>query len=332
MARRKRHHTVMRALLDGFSERGQVIARSRQGQEFPQAIRSATVVADFYSFDNEGSPDDVVEGWLASVVESDFARILPSLRRGDQPTTEMRPAIARFLATSVIRTRTARSYMAQIDHHVAGTVVLSRIAPELGWNLADMGSAEVDRLRDLCLRAWVSLPPRPDQEASNLRVIVRQSREIEQRLLKYVWSVSTTLSPALLIGDAPVLALDGHISGWHGLVPSGAAVFMPLSPQTLLVGEPHVFKRSSAADTGLVASVNVLTVREAYQYVFRHPKMTWPMDLRLDSQPPSLPKPTFSVARSDPDSSPTFPFTYPEMDDAETATLLRRLSASEVVH
>ncbi len=203
----------MRALLDGFSERGQVIARSRQGQEFPQAIRSATVVADFYSFDNEGSPDDAVEGWLPSVVESDFARILPSLRRGEQPAEAMRPVIARFLATSVIRTRTARSYTAQIDHHVAGTVVLSRVAPELGWNLAEMSSAEVERLRDLCQRAWVYLPPRPDQEASNLRVIVRQSREIEQHLLKYVWSVSRTQSPGLLVGDAPVLALARIVHG-----------------------------------------------------------------------------------------------------------------------
>jgi len=156
-----------------------------------------------------------VEGWLASVVENDFTRILSSLRRGEQPTAEMRPTIARFLATAVIRTRTARSYMEQIDHHIAGTVVLSKLAPELGWNLAEMGTAEVERLRDLCQRAWHSLPPRPDQEASNLRVIVRQSRQIEQQLLKYVWSVARTERPALLIGDAPALALDlaAHGSG-----------------------------------------------------------------------------------------------------------------------
>jgi len=289
------------------------------------------VVADFYSFDNEGNPDDAVEGWLASVVENDFATILSSLRRGEQPTAEMRPSIARFLATAVIRTRTARSYMEQIDDHIAGIVVLSKVAPELGWNLAEMGTAEVERLRGLCQRAWHCLPPRPDREASILRVIVRQSRQIEQQLLKYVWSVARTERPALLIGDAPVLALDGHARGWHGLVPSGAAVFMPLSPQALLVGEPHVFKHSSSAAIGLVATVNLLTAREAYQYVFRHPEMAWPTELRLVSQPPSLPKPSFSLARSDPDESPTFPFTYPKMDDAETTTLLKHLRDVDVV-
>lgn len=106
---------------------------------------------------------------------------------------------------------------------------------------------------------------------------------------------------------------------------------MPLSSHALLVGEPHVFKRSSASDTGLIASANALTISENYQHVFRHPKMPWPVELRLASLPPSLPKPTFSVTRSAPDSSPTFPFTYPDMDDAETATLLKRLGAVEVV-
>jgi len=317
-------------VLEGFSQGGQVIARSREGQEFPQAIRNATVVADFYSFDNEGSPDDAVEGWLASMVEKDFTRILPGLRQGEQPTAEMRPTIARFLAAAVVRTRTARSYLEQIDRHIAGTVLLSKLAPRLGWNLAEMPTSEVEHLRDLCQRAWQSLPPRPDHAASNLRVIVRQSRQIEDALLKYVWSVARTEEPALLIGDAPVLALDGHTHGWHGLVPNGAAVFMPLSPQVVLVGEPHDFRRSSSA-SGLLATVNTLTAREAYRYVFRHPEMGWPAELRLGTQPPSLPRPSFTVGLSYPGQPPTFPYTYPEMDDAETTTLLKHLRAVDVV-
>lgn len=330
MARRKRHHTVTRAVLEGFAQGGQVIARSRKGKEFPQSIRKATVVADFYSFDNEGSPDDAVEDWLASVVEKDFTQILPGLRRGEQPTPEMRPTIARFLAAAVVRTRTARSYLDQIDEHVAGTVVLTTLAPKLGWNLAEMSRHEVEHLRQLCQRAWQSRPPRPDHTASHLRVIVRQSRQIERALSTYAWSVVKTEEPAFLIGDVPVLALDGRTRGWHGLVPTGAAVFMPLSSQAVLIGEPHVFKRSSSA-AGLAATVNALIVREAYQYVFRHPEMRWPAELRLGTQPPSLPTPSFTARRSDPGRPPTFPYAYPEMDDAETTTLLRHLRAVDVV-
>ena len=154
--------------------------------------------------------------------------MLPGLRGGEQPTEEMRPTVARFLAAAVVRTRTARSYLEQIDQHLAGTVVLWKLAARLGWNLAEMPLSEVEHLRHLCQRAWQSLPPRSDCEASNLRVIVRQSRQIEDALLKYMWSVARTDQPALPIGDAPVLALDGQARGWHGLVPNGAAVFMPL--------------------------------------------------------------------------------------------------------
>lgn len=330
MARRKRHHTVTRAVLEGFSQGGRVIARSREGLQFPQAIQDATVVADFYSFDNDGRPDDAVEDWLAAVVEQDFTDILPGLRQGGQPTSTMGPAIARFLAAAVVRTRTARSYLDQIDRHIAGTVVLWTIAPRMGWNLAEMSRPQVAHLRDLCQQAWQSLPPRPDPEASHLRTIVRQSRQIEQSLSTYAWSVARTEEPAFLIGDAPVLALDGRTRGWHGLIPKGAAVFLPLSPQAVLIGEPHIFNRSSSA-AGIAATVNTLTVREAHQYVFRHPEMEWPPDLRLSTQPPSLPRPSFNIRPSQPGRPPTYPYTYPVMDDAETTTLLNHLKAIDVV-
>lgn len=145
-----------------------------------------------------------------------------------------------------------------------------------------------------------------------------------------MWSVAKSDEPAFLIGDAPVLAFDSYARGWHGLVPKGAAVFMSLSSQAVLVGEPHVFGRSFSA-TGLVATVNALTARQAFEDVSRHPEMPWPTDQRLGAQPPVLPKPSFTMCRSDPEKSPTFPYTYPEMSDAETTALLKHLKAVDVV-
>lgn len=256
--------------------------------------------------------------------------LLPGLRQGEQPTPEMRPIIARFLAAAAIRTRTARSYMEQIDRHTTGVAVLVKLAPQFGWDLAEMSAAEVEHLRDLCQRAWESLPPTQDRAACNLRVVVRESRRIEGVLTRYVWSVATTIEPSFLIGDAPVLALLGRGSGWYGLVPPGATVFLPLSPQALLVGEPHVFRRSFSADR-LAATVNALTVSEAHQAVFRHPEMLWPAGVMLGAQRPLLSEPSFTVSRSHPSKPPTFPYTYPEMDDEETTALLKHLKAAEVV-
>ena len=85
MGRRKRHHTVTRALLEGFAQGGTVTQRVRRGHEFGQSINNAAVVADFYSFDSQGIPDDAMEGWLAEVIEADFTALLPDLREGKQP-------------------------------------------------------------------------------------------------------------------------------------------------------------------------------------------------------------------------------------------------------
>lgn len=331
MARRKRHHTVTLALLHGFSKRKQVVTRPRSKPEFTQSVTNATVVADFYSFDNKGAPDDAVEDWLTTVVEDGFTHeLLPEMRDGRQPTAQEYPAIARFLAAAATRTRTARSYMDQIDHHTAGTTVLATIAPQLGWDLTEMSTREVARLRDHCQKAWLSLPPRTDHAASRLRTVVRQSRSIEGRLLKYAWSVAMSDEPSLLIGDAPVLALDGNPSGWRGLVPDGATVFMPLSPHAVLVGEPHVFS-ASASVTKLFATVNALTAREAFADVFRHPAMTWPAAVRLGSNPPLLPTPSISFSRRESNEQSTFPHTYPKMDDAETTAILQYLGANSTV-
>lgn len=330
MARQKRHHTVTHALLKGFSEREQVLTRDRKGMEFRQSTKNATVVADFYSFENDGSQDDAVEEWLAIEVENEFTKLLPGLREGEHPTVEMRPVIARFLATAVVRTRTARSYMDQIDQHTAGSIILHKLAEDLGWDLAKMTTPEIENLRSMCQQEWNLLPPSTDYRAGNLRTVVRESKRIEEELLTYVWSVARSQEPTFLIGDAPVLALDGQSRGWHGIVPKGATVFMPLSSRAVLVGEPHVFKRSFSAN-GLVEAVNTLTVREAYKQVFRHPVMPWPFGLRLSTQAPTLPTPSFKVARSDPGKPPTFPYTYPDMQDARRTVLLKHLKAVNIV-
>lgn len=133
-----------------------------------------------------------------------------------------------------------------------------------------------------------------------------------------------------MIGDAPVLAFSGQQVGWHGLVPKGAVVFLPLSTHAVLVGEPDVFGRSVAPDR-LVEVVNGLTTREAYDAVFRHPGMAWPAGLRYGPQPHRLPEPTVTLSRSDPGTASTFPYRYPEMDEEQTAALLRHLGAAEVV-
>ncbi|WP_155853168.1 DUF4238 domain-containing protein [Arthrobacter sp. H14] len=128
MARGKRHHTVTRALVGGFALANKVTARSRSGREFLTSPVNATIVSDFYSFKGGACPDDAVERWLAADVESPFAQLLPALRSEENPSPLDRAVIVRFIATAVVRTRTARAYLSQIDTHISPMVVLQTIA------------------------------------------------------------------------------------------------------------------------------------------------------------------------------------------------------------
>jgi hypothetical protein len=55
VGRRKRHHTVTRALLAGFAQGRTITERVRGGAEFGQSIVNASVEADFYFFSDAGA-------------------------------------------------------------------------------------------------------------------------------------------------------------------------------------------------------------------------------------------------------------------------------------
>lgn len=330
MARKKRHHTVTRALLEGFALDNKLRVRSRTRPEFLTAPINATVVSDFYSFEGEEYLDDAVEDWLADDVESPFAALLPGLCAGRQPSPLDRSVIVRFIATAVVRTRTTRAYLGQIDLSLAAAVVLQKIAPRMSWNLSGMASENIEQLLAICQNFWLEAVQETNQEISLLRTMVRHSQAVEAALEPYTWSILQASEPSFLIGDAPILSVSDHKSGWHGLIPKGSAVFMPLAPDTVLVGEPRPTERFLSADD-LASTINALTVREAYADVFRHPGMAWPNDIHLASDVPELPSPTRVLRPTPPGTPSTFPSKYPEVHDAKVAALLKHLQAVDTV-
>lgn len=332
MGRRKRHHTVSKALLKGFANHhGQVTMWRRDGASHRQAIGDASVVTDFYAFDNDDQLDDAVEQWLGDATETEFAKLLPDLRNGAQPQAVSRDCIAHYVATAVTRTRTARSYMDQIDHQLQGIMVMMALARRQGWKLTALSRSEQLSLRARCSDAWDALGPVHGRDASLLRTLVRHSQQARDDLARYSWSVSTSPHPVFLIGDAPVVTISGQASGWRGLLPKGCVVCLPLSPTSVLVGQPSAFHRSDAVGD-LPSVLNQRTSQEAYHAVFSHPDMPWPADLPyLRSAPPRLPEPTISMSRSQEGVRPTFPAEYPEITDLEAAAVLRHLGSVEVV-
>lgn len=220
--------------------------------------------------------------------------------------------------------------MRQIDRGIAGSVLLQMVAPRLGWELTRMRPAEIEHLRRLCDEVWNEYPSKPDHALTDLRVLVHQSHNIEQALNDYVWSVLRSSGPEFLIGDTPAVVLDGQVSGWRGLLPDGATIFLPLSPSRVLIGEPHSFGRSFATSE-LVATVNSLTVRASFDDVVRHPETPWPAALSLGPFPPSLPAPSIIYSKSPLSAETTFPYTYPRVSDAKVAALLEHLRMKHII-
>jgi hypothetical protein len=330
MGRQKRHHTVMRALLEGFALDNKIAVRSRNGAQFLTAPINATVVSDFYSFEEESQPSAAVEEWLAKRVESPFAELLPSLRAGERIPVEWASVIVQFIATAIVRTRTTRAYMAQIDRHLSGPVILQTVAPRMGWDLARMSTDEVEGLLALCEGLWQEISEEAEQRASALRTMIRHSQIIQNNLEPYDWSTLGTSQPQFLLGDVPVLTVATHKTGWHGLIPEGAVVFMPLSPDRLLVGKPKTLT-TVILGQNLVTAINSRTVGEAQSDVFHHPTMQWPAELILDANTPELPAPSRTLRPAPPGTPPTFPAKYPNADDPDVAAVLKRLRAATTV-
>jgi hypothetical protein len=130
----------------------------------------------------------------------------------------------------------------------------------------------------VCAEAMSEMQGEEDPVLTDLRVMVRKSQDFEKTLSTYEWSVLDAPSRKLLIGDAPVIALDGKAGGWTGLLPAGAVVFLPLSPSKLMMGEPKSIEDPGNVDR-LVETVNALTTEQAFSDVFRHPDTQWPKGL-----------------------------------------------------
>lgn len=311
-----------------------VLRRRRDGREKPAPIRSATVVRDFYSFvDINGKPNDEIESWMAKEVEGPAMTALRAVRDGVSPKRESIIVLARFMAISLLRTRTVRSYSAQVDAHTRPLFILTHALRRSGLNFSQVGE-------DAFLRAWraaveVSRSMSMDEEwdqRSVLRTMLRKVDEFSTILVDWNWSVEESLTDQLLTGDSPVATLTAEeVEGWAGLLPSGSSVALPVSPRRLLLASPNPLFGGGTMSDELVRRVNREIVRHAYEAVYRHPATDWPSHIRLSPARPELPSPQITLQEAREGVSPTFPFTYPTPVDSQIDRLLELLGAESIV-
>jgi hypothetical protein len=331
---KKHQHTVPRTLLRGFSdERGFVTMRRRNGSVQRVPTSGATVRKMFYTFyDSSGQASNAVEDWLGEQVEDSAGPVLQRLREGQQPTPEDRPALARLAVAGLLRTATVASYLEQMDRHLGPFLLVHGVLVRHEVDAAALSRTDLELLQEAATDAWQRVTR--DDTAARLRTMIRKFDELVLEVTDWVWSVQASPEDILVTSDAPVATFTVASQGWHGILPAGSPLMLPVSPRHLLYAEKYPLAGVSdySLDAPLAKVVNEAIAREADDAVFMHPAMDWPLDLVLASTPPALPTPTVTWGRSGSATEPrTFPATHPPVQDPSVQALLRALEAEDEV-
>ena len=328
----RRQHTVPKTLLRGFSDPKRCLAmKRRDGTDGVISLNNAAVRGDFYSYrDPDGTLSDAVETWLNEHVESPISEVLRRTRQGEQPSASDSWRLARFAASGLLRTATTRSYIEQLDRHLGPLLLLHRAIATMEIDPTPISPASLDRAYAAAAQAWNRREKQSDADQSKLRTFLREFDNLSRKMSTWSWSLHTAREPSFITADAPVATFAPGDGGWHGILPEGSPVFIPISSYRLLVGEQHLLGVGLVTTT-LARMINTRLAREAYDAVFSDTRMRWPEYINLAPTPPTLPKPTITWSRSKSRGKPTFPATYPAVHDKSVRKLLDLLGAENVV-
>lgn len=329
---KRRHHTVPRFILKNFADDNLMLdAWQRSGKKHTIHIDHATVIKNFYNATTAvGGPVDAVEDWLAEEVEGPVSPIIAAIVAEDsQPSPSAVSLCAGLAASGVLRTATVRSYLTQIGEALGPMMVIHEQIKRSGLKVEELAPEEMARFEDAATQAWQKHAP--DDTHALLRIFLRKHAETKSLMDGWGWSVAVSNEPLLIISDAPVATVDLD-PGWHGVLPPGSPVYMPLSPRHLLVGEPNPIGPVSTDLTPAMARlVNQRVTAEANNAIYTTPERPWPSYLHLGSTAPTLPPMNIRWSDSDPDAPATFPASYPEIKDPKVAALIQALGGTDDV-
>lgn len=328
---KKHQHTAPVSYLRGFVDEGSTLSiRRRTGERREVGVRDVAVRRNFYRFTDEaGAASDVVEEWFADEVESPAAPVLARLRAGEQVGERDQTALSWFVAAQVLRTATARSYMAQIDGYVGPWLLATDVLRRRGVRF-DLLDPRAQQAHLSAAAARLAASADDDRKrASQLRTMVREIARLQGRMSSWSWQVLVADRPRLITGDAPAVSFEPTRHGFSGVVADGSPVFVPLSPTRLLVGSKGPRREGETVSSALALRVNRRVADQADDCVVKAPWQGWPRKLRFGARPPRLRAPSFSASVGG--GVPTFPARYPEIETPSVRVVLERLGAVDIV-
>lgn len=326
-----KQHTVPKTLLRGFVDtRSRLRLRRRDGTESLISVNNASVRSDFYSYTGAaGTVVDDIEDWLSSDIEDPVTPVLIRARRGDSLNAAHNTALARFAASGLLRTATTRDRLRQIGDHIGPVLVFHEYLVSRKVDPTTLSMAELDAAQAAATAVWERLGKPADPDQANLRVFLREFDRLSTQLDDWTWSLRTAARACLITADAPVAVLPSSDVGWHGLLPPGSPVFIPISSRQLLIGEPRApLAGGEQLLPELASVVNARLAFEAYDALFADPSAAWPDVPPLSPVRPTMPTPTVTWSRSDDSDDKTASPSYPEINDPAIRRLVYDLGGS----
>lgn len=330
---KRRQHTVAQMLLQGFADgRGHLIESQRGGPEHRTNVKNASVHSNFYTTKLEdGNPSTIVEDWLADEVEGPAVGPIVAARHGRRIEAHQVEALAKFVISSLLRTRTVQGQLIQIGDTVGPLLLLRQAMAATGESHRLKDPQQREQLLRIAESAYERIRPTTNNPNAQLRVILRKIDELTPRLVQWRWDVHTGGPASLVVGDAPVSALGrDDRGGWNGIIPEGSALILPVSPNAIVVGTaPGTSTQARSARVmpltpELVDAANTLTVSGASRSVFRHPGTKFPSAVDFGPTAPVLPDPTITWTENDGEDSDPEP---PPVQDPVISEIMRQIAA-----
>ena len=288
----RRHHTIPKFYLRGFSSKEQIATVRLPGADrFLQSIGDATVGKDFYSLEGHEEGDDVFEQFLAGV-EGDASRVFKRIETGTWPLTATdRTTLGFFIALQASRVPVQRRTTNEMAAQLLRLQIGAGGKASLRQRLERQGEEASDELVE---QVWAEFtnPDGPAIRAST-EFHVNQVAKTSEEILKYIvgrpWTLIRFDRRSLLTCDSPVALIpDPNEEPWRGVGYLTAwGISYPLSRKLgLLMSSPEeLIKRrepvervwEGAADryitgtTKLEQFINQNTVGSASEWLYHHP-------------------------------------------------------------
>ncbi|WP_158542883.1 DUF4238 domain-containing protein [Phytoactinopolyspora halophila] len=288
----RRHHTVPRFYLQGFSEAGKIATVRLPGdQRFPQSVGDAAVAKDFYAVDGHPDGPDVIEKAL-SEIEGLAAAVFKKIAGGSWPLGhEDRMTLGYFVALQATRVpvqRNTMDYLAaqmlRLQIGASGKTGLRKQLEEHGLEVSD----------DIVEEVWEQMTrPQGPPVKRPKTVHIEQMLDLSGKLIPYLvgrpWSLVRFERRSLILSDAPVGLVAhtndkwgmgvGFMTAWGITFPLSrkAGLLMNSVEPQIELGVPVEKVHQGRADwvqdgtAKMEKFFNFHTVQGASEWLFHHP-------------------------------------------------------------